>query len=207
MKRKGVVLYVLLSVLLLAAIGTVAYTSGTLQKLFGSPKETQFVPESSEPSDQAEELELPKKYSDLFDRCYAKATPAQKDQLEELLQSEILYYSPKDHIKQVLIIMGELPADTPRITLEQALAIFDEMREQAREDPSIAAEFEWELIRRFNEIAGAPDFSGGSGMVRTTYCLTDDQTEYLQFTDYRVFYGNDNTGELEYLLYCSELQS
>ena len=123
---------------------------------------------------------------DLYEKSYAKATDAQKKQLESIQTNTTSYGYAQEYTKQILIIMGELPADTPQITLAQAQAICKDIQERNLS----FSEFTPALIAAFNEIAGAPDYNGGSGMRVIDYYLNDRQTELLRLTGISVLYIN-----------------
>ena len=79
------------------------------------------------------------------------------------------------YIRQIETIMGALPSDTPRLTVEQARSIYFEVRAEGYGLGS--RELEMELIRRYNEIAGAPDYDGGCGDYITVYSCNPEFTE------------------------------
>lgn len=100
----------------------------------------------------------------LYEYCCAHASDEQRRQLESFemgykgATSELLR---EGYIRQIETIMGALPSDTPRLTVEQARSIYFEVRAEGYGLGS--RELEMELIRRYNEIAGAPDYDGGCG--------------------------------------------
>ena len=132
---------------------------------------------------------------DLYEKSYAKATDAQKKQLESIQTNTTSYGYAHEYIKKVLIIMGELPADTPQITLAQAQVICKDIQERNLS----FSEFTPALIAAFNEIAGAPDYDGGSGMRVIDYYLNDRQTELLRLSANGVLYINKEANIYEFL--------
>ena len=114
----------------------------------------------------------------LYEYCCAHASDEQRRQLESFemgykgATSELLR---EGYIRQIETIMGALPSDTPRLTVEQARSIYFEVRAEGYGLGS--RELEMELIRRYNEIAGAPDYDGGCGDYITAYSCNPEFTE------------------------------
>lgn len=114
----------------------------------------------------------------LYEYCCAHASDEQRRQLESFemgykgATSELLR---EGYIRQIETIMGALPSDTPRLTVEQARSIYFEVRAEGYGLGS--RELEMELIRRYNEIAGAPDYDGGCGEYITVYSCNPEFTE------------------------------
>ena len=114
----------------------------------------------------------------LYKYCCAHASDEQRRQLESFemgykgATSELLR---EGYIRQIETIMGALPSDTPRLTVEQARSIYFEVRAEGYGLGS--RELEMELIRRYNEIAGAPDYDGGCGEYITVYSCNPEFTE------------------------------
>ncbi len=75
----------------------------------------------------------------------------------------------------MMIIMGQLPANTPRLTLDRVESIIDTFN-QHRSGDITAATFQSEMARYFNEVAGAPDHVIRGADQQMTYFLerTDD---------------------------------
>jgi hypothetical protein len=104
-----------------------------------------------------------------YELAYAKATSEQKIALDKIVADQSLGL-PGEWRRPVLIAIGDLPKDQPRLTAEQASQLYDSKDMSALES-------------EFNKIAGAPDFVGGSGIERAIYYLNDDRSEaiYLFF--------------------------
>lgn len=90
-----------------------------------------------------------------------------------------------EEVRQPMIDGGELPADTPRITIEQATEI---VTDPTLEQEVIEGLFVWlplevqeELEAEFNAIAGAPDYQWfpTSGGQHNFYGLNDSCTEFI----------------------------
>ena len=118
-------------------------------------------------------------YTDLYERSYARATT---DEQREQLQA--IFADPGiglvgEWVRPVLIVLGDLPADTPRLTIQDVENLYGKV------------DFA-DMAKEFNKIAGAPDWIGGSGIYREIYYLNDERTEaiYLIFGD--VFYFKNN---------------
>ena len=111
-----------------------------------------------------------------FEYYYNKANDDQKERLDNIRPEYMGITLNYRYPKQVLIIMNKLPEDAPYITVDQAL-------EKCRDiDPALfdnLDSLEWELIQRFNELAGAPDYYGGSGLTSAVYYVNSGHTEYI----------------------------
>lgn len=100
-----------------------------------------------------------------YELAYAKATSEQKEELDKIIADKSIGL-PGEWRRPVLITIGDLPKDTPRLSAEQAAKLFD--------TKGIS-----DLESEFNKIAGAPDFVGGSGIERSIYFLNDDRSEAI----------------------------
>ena len=106
----------------------------------------------------------------LYEYCCAHASDEQRRQLESFemgykgATSELLR---EGYIRQIETIMGALPSDTPRLTVEQARSIYFEVRAEGYGLGS--RELEMELIRRYND--------GGCGDYITVYSCNPEFTE------------------------------
>jgi hypothetical protein len=117
-------------------------------------------------------------YTDLYERSYARATTdEQREQLKAIFADHSLGIG--EWVRPVLITLGDLPENTPRLTVQDAANLYGKI------------EFA-DMEKEFNKIAGAPDWVGGSGIYRAIYYLNDKQTEaiYLMLGD--VFYYVNN---------------
>ncbi|MGD6851832.1 MAG: hypothetical protein ACQCN6_07225 [Candidatus Bathyarchaeia archaeon] len=125
-----------------------------------------------------------------YESAYAKATSEQKEELDKIL-------ADKDGfgiwIRPVLIAIGDLPKDQPRLSAEQAAELYDSKEISALEGEAANRA----LVSEFNKIAGAPDFYGGSGVERAIYYLNDDRSEvivlYFPGDVSHVVYNDDGT--------------
>ena len=95
-------------------------------------------------------------------------TDEQKAQLEQLKKKEQHVFGEFQRARAV--ILGELAADAPRITLEQ----LDSM---TAESESFA-----EVMQKLRTAQPYPDFTGGSGVTLIEYWLDDDGTEQILVT-------------------------
>lgn len=120
---------------------------------------------------------------DVYEYCYFEASPEQKKQLDEI---------SKGAIREILVIMNELPADTGRITLEQAKEICKKL-----EDQNLTGSIMYAAYVMFNQYAGAPDAYGGSGMTRLTYYVNDEKTVFITIDEVEIYYGNNETDTSE----------
>lgn len=109
--------------------------------------------------------------ADFYDVRMGKAVnQSQKDELNKLKKKTALFGLYK---RDALIITNELPKDQKRLTLEEAENIIKE-----RNIPKDINSFN-DIIKSFNDIAGAPDWVGGSGMVRYFYYLDDKHSKVI----------------------------
>jgi hypothetical protein len=102
-----------------------------------------------------------------YESAYAKATSEQKEELDKIIADNSIGLVGEWR-RPVLIAIGDLPKDQPRLTAEQAGKIYDSI---GKDEPA--------LEREFNKIAGAPDFVGGSGIDLSIYYLNDDRSEAI----------------------------
>ncbi len=119
-----------------------------------------------------------------YELAYAKATSEQKEELDKIIADNSIGL-PGEWRRPVLIAIGDLPKDQPRLTAEQAGEIYDRIGKD-----------ESALEREFNKIAGAPDFIGGSGIGRSIYYLNDNRTDaiYVRLGDAsHVVFSDDGT--------------
>jgi len=149
----------------------IAMASGDTQ---GAQQETQQGNESG--------YKVVNGYTDLYERSYARATT---DEQREQLKAIFADGSPgiDEWVRPVLIVLGDLPADMPRLTVEDAANLYGKV-EYA------------DIEEAFNKIAGAPDGVGGSGIYRSIYYLNDERTEaiYLMLGDMlHVIFNKDGT--------------
>lgn len=94
------------------------------------------------------------------------ADEEKKTEIARILDSPPFYRE-----RAAKIAKGELPEDQPRMTEEQARAVISKV---ARTDAGGLTEAGMnELIGKFNVLHGAPDYTGGSGMDRMIYILSE----------------------------------
>jgi hypothetical protein len=108
-----------------------------------------------------------------YKSAYAKATSEQKVELDRIIADKSHGWG--EWIRPVLIAIGELPKDQPRLSAEQAAELYDSKEISALEGEGKNRA----LVSEFNKIAGAPDFFGGSGIERAIYFLNDDRSEAI----------------------------
>ena len=110
----------------------------------------------------------------LYELAYEKATEEQRRRLENIRMNErgnFLSWDRNSYVKQIKIIMGDIPEDSPNITLEQAKEICRDFRcgRYIDEDAN-------RMVEEFNRIAGAQDVEGGSGF-RIIFYYTDEKDD------------------------------
>ncbi len=124
----------------------------------------------------------PAQSASFYELAYAKATSEQKVELDKIITDEGIGL-PGEWRRPVLITIGDLPKDQPRLTAEQAGKLYDTKDRSALES-------------EFNKIAGAPDFVGGSGIERAIYYLNDNRTEAIYVMEgnaFHVVFNNDGS--------------
>ena len=108
-----------------------------------------------------------------YESAYARATSEQKEELDKIIADKSHGWG--EWIRPVLIAIGELPKDQPKLSAEQAAELYD-----SKEISALEGEVKNRaLVSEFNKIAGAPDFFGGSGIERAIYFLNDDRSEAI----------------------------
>jgi len=110
--------------------------------------------------------------ADFYDIRMEKAVnQSQKDALNKLKNDKTKGFGW--YKRDALIITNELPIDQKRLTLEEAENIFKE-----KNNPNDIYSFS-NIIKSFNDIAGAPDWEGGSGILRYFYYLDDKHSKVI----------------------------
>ena len=103
--------------------------------------------------------------------------------------------SENHYIKQILILENKIPEDAPYLTKEQAIEICNGLTDF----PENVDACEQKIIDAFNEVALAPDFSGGSGTTRTVYYTDETHSKAIIVTLCHVLYKDydmpDNMSE------------
>ncbi|MBO4871943.1 MAG: hypothetical protein J5496_00820 [Lachnospiraceae bacterium] len=136
---------------------------------------------------------------DFYEYIYAQVGPEQREKLEALYPEIRNSQSISGYRREILIRAGLLAEDTPRLTLEQAETICREIKEQSGEGSYNVIVSQ--IVKRFDAIAGAPDWIGGSGIGYIHYYLDDKGVERVGYsTLFGIFYSNKNTGETAKLL-------
>lgn len=125
-----------------------------------------------------------------YDKLYALAeSEEQKSDLNDLKANDIL--GPGVWLREGLKIVGELPPDQQRLTLQ---AVRDKLEAYIDDET---------LMKQLNLIAGAPDWLGGGEVGRVIYHLNDEGTESIHFSYGVISYveQDDNGTELVELLH------
>lgn len=106
----------------------------------------------------------------LFHRCYAMATGEQKTEMDAY-RGPFNFKGIEGYPRRMQEIVGLLPGDAPRLTLEQAEAILQKILDEADADYDRAC-------LAFRQIAEV-DYEGGSGLAFTHFCLNDAMTQFV----------------------------
>ena len=113
--------------------------------------------------------------NDPFESYYEIATEEQRAKLDEI-QGKYPGFTVNDHERELKIIMGELPEDTPRLTKEDAERICASVDVKGFDSPDAFEEY---VVGLFNEVAGAPDLNSGSGVTHRMYYTDDSETDLI----------------------------
>lgn len=167
-----------------------ALSSGKVQYTNSKTGEREIIASFESYVDRKPPLEKEWTWND-WDKYYEMATPTQKEKLDTLKAEE-----PNTHRVQprkVFIIMGILPEDTPRATLEQIKTIIEEMKHTTYESPRMRY---LDFQKRMNEVCGYYDYDPVVNELLSAgirYYLNDEGTE-------RIWYRYNSC--VEY--YCAE---
>ena len=131
------------------------------------------------------ETQVEEYYRSFYELSWDRATNEQREQLQAIFADPGIGLVG-EWVRPVLIVLGDLPADTPRLTVQDAANLYGKV------------DFA-DLEKEFNKIAGAPDWIGGSGIYRSIYYLNDERTEamYLMLGDVLyVIFNKDGTQKI-----------
>lgn len=144
--------------------------------------------------------EYGKNVSGLFGTSLAAANDEQRARLEALFEE---YGQDAGwHEREIRIIMGELPEDTPRLTREKAIEICSDY--DLKNNTSDYSAFLSDIVRLFNQVAGAPDINGGSGQTVILYYTDDSENYAISVSEISVRFFDLTTGTNEKLLKYSD---
>lgn len=127
----------------------------------------------------------------------------------------------------MMMVMGQMPANMPRLTLERVESIVKTF-DQHRSGDITAAAFQSEMARRFNEVAGAPDQLIRGADQQMTYflnradgveidseaqielaiegalhALEDETRAYIRVEGLKIWYSAESDGAETLLYFCS----
>ena len=118
------------------------------------------------------------------DRFREYATEEQWEELRNAPKSDIL--GQRDMCERMVReILGDIPKDSPRITLKQAKEICAKHDVADYNDNIWTSQYK--LIEKFEKYAVA-DFNGGSGISRAIFFLDDEPTGYIDIHPLKVTY-------------------
>ena len=143
--------------------------------------------------------------TEFYDSRYAAASPEQKKAMAEALErcweEWGLDESTKDCFfpdREIMMITGELPADTPHLSLAQVMKIVEDVKNDPAYQWTRGAYY-WDipdlktiLAERFNAVAGAPDLCWREWSVRgvlsySCYLLSDNPNWYFKLDGGLIF--------------------
>lgn len=182
-KKIALVLAVLTLGSLLGA--TLAFASGKFDETQEAEKKVEewVTQQEAQKGNESGYTEAEGEYRTFYELSYARATTdEQRAQLKAIFADHSIG-SIGEWIRPVLITLGDLPTDTPRLTAQDAANLYGKVDFADMEE-------------EFNKIAGAPDWKGGSGIYRSIYYLNDERTEaiYLMLNDvHHVIFNKDGT--------------
>lgn len=133
---------------------------------------------------------------DLYTRCYSIASDEQKALLDNIEKDSSLG-AVGTYTKQIKIIMNDLPETMPYLTKEQAISLCSTLN---LGDYISTDEFEYAVAQLFNQVAGAPDFEGGSGIHRAIYYTDDTHAQYIVIRLGQVEYVDNQENTTETIL-------
>ena len=179
MSRKTLTIIIALACAVALALGCIA-----VQALTAGDKQKTDAPVNPPDSTNVEKVNYSSRIQfddpELLTRSYEKATDAQKQKLDEIqVRDTDSLGCFMVCVKDVMLVMGDLPEDTPYLTLEQVQAICNEVAQMGFR-PVDFDDTEREVMTRFNAITGAPDYQGGRGITNTVYYLNAEHTEYVR---------------------------
>lgn len=133
---------------------------------------------------------------DLYTKCYSIASDEQKKLLDNIEKDSSLG-AVGTYTKQIKIIMNDLPETMPYLTKEQAISLCSTLN---LADYISTDEFEYAVAQLFNQVAGAPDFEGGSGIHRAIYYTDDTHAQYIVIRLGKVEYVDNQENTTETIL-------
>lgn len=137
-------------------------------------------------------------YVNLLEEAYKVANEEQKKKLDELKEKDSTFGA--DYQRAIKEIMGEIAPDAERLTYEKVLEVLKDTEGMVFADNWEAGAY---LKNKFNEIAGAPDYTGGSGMDSYVYYLDEDK-KYIDIAYGVVVYFDGKHSELIWMPVCEE---
>ena len=181
MKKKTLTIIIALACAVALALGCIVAHAVTSDRSKVSEQEQDDSEKVGAVNDEVINTIRNRSYGDemsLYEYCCAHASDEQRRQLESFELGYTAFSSEiyrEGYTRQIETIMGALSSDTPRLTVEQARSIYFEVRAEGYLPGS--RELAIELERRYNEIAGAPDYDGGCGDYITVYSCNPEFTE------------------------------
>ena len=135
----------------------------------------------SEPADEAvgsEAFEMPEQYQIdpdvMYQRAYEKYVEIATD--EQLRQIDALGALKNEKPRAVMTIMGDIDPEAKWLTLADVISVCEKADLEYVYDKKTS--FMNYMVYLFNQIASAPDYCGGSGMVTASYTVKDGGKEY-----------------------------
>lgn len=181
-KRFGLVLAVVILGSSLGAVAAIASDKSDETQELDQKVEEWIGQQKEQSKKESGQNEVEEGNRTFYELSYDRATDEQREQLEAIFSDHSLG-SIGEWRRDVLITLGDLPADTPTLTAQDAAELYSSVPYDALENA-------------YNTIAGAPDWVGGSGIHRSVYFLNDERTEaiYLLLGDVRhVVLNEDGT--------------
>ena len=157
-------------IMIVTAFAVMFLIAGGLAVLAGKTGEAK----ADEVDDEPEyEIVLPTHYLDFPDYFEKYAT---KEQKQALADSKDYGFGPKFwYERQIRIILGEIPEDSPRITLKRARKICSTIELSGN-----MGQMYMQLLNAFRKYA-VPDYNGGSGLSYAVFLLDDVPTGRIEF--------------------------
>lgn len=173
--NKKIMLSVIASVFILSS-SIVALANGVDSGLPWAQKADEqvekMIKEKKEKNGEVTQLQIE---VDGYDAYIKRATtPEQKNALLALQKDNSIGIG--ERTREALEIIGELPNGARRIKIEDAERIEKEFKDEGSK------------VNAFNDIAGAPDFEGGSGIHRTIYFMDAKNKEGIYIISNKIIH-------------------
>ena len=112
-----------------------------------------------------------------YEKAYIQSSTGKRRMLAEALEKAPKRFPATSCPRAQMIVGGQISADQPRLSREMVLNIFSQAR-VVRDDKGFEEAVRF-ARKAMNEIAGAPDYVGGSGIGFEIYGFDDEMREFV----------------------------